>query len=210
MAPGGTFPVQSLNILRLSKSFAFKVITYPPDLESSQIVSISAYITPSTPSSVDTTTSSGVRLSYPLAVGSMVIPSSSLTNTSKGKVVDVLHAYGDHLWSIGGKREPPSEGLPFGRAGSDVGKDENQGDDKAAEADTEAQTIEKLASEVVDRTDDFEGRDDLREGGGVEEPPRTPSPSPSTLPTQPDLSPQGSCSSIIVPFQWANILPSSD
>ncbi|KZS88795.1 hypothetical protein SISNIDRAFT_387553, partial [Sistotremastrum niveocremeum HHB9708] len=139
------------------------VITYPPDLESSQIVSISAYITPSTPSSVDTTTSSGVRLSYPLAVGSMVIPSSSLTNTSKGKVVDVLHAYGDHLWSIGGKREPPSEGLPFGRAGSDVGKDENQGDDKAAEADTEAQTIEKLASEVVDRTDDFEGRDDLRE-----------------------------------------------
>ncbi|KZT39203.1 hypothetical protein SISSUDRAFT_1070619 [Sistotremastrum suecicum HHB10207 ss-3] len=146
------------------------VVTCPQDLNTSQIVSISAYIpaqstSTSTASDTSPSSSSSVpRLSYPLAVGTMAIPSSSLKDDTKGKVVHLLHAYGDHLWSMGGKTEPPADGVPF-RHTDDEGGDGEQGE------------------EVVDQGKS--GENDQRN-----EPPRTPSPSPTPIPSQPDLSPQ--------------------
>lgn len=43
----------------------------------------------------------------PLAVGRMAVDSSGITDGAKGKAVYILHIYGDNLWEMGAKTEPP-------------------------------------------------------------------------------------------------------
>lgn len=170
MAPGGTYSSYSLQPMNLNlMRFCVVVVTCPQDLTTSQIVSISAYISAqstSTSTATDNPSSSSSvpRLSYPLAVGTMAIPSSSLKDDTKGKVVHLLHAYGDHLWSMGGKTEPPADGVLF------------QHTDHGAEGERGEEGVDQGNSGEKDEPND---------------PPKTPSPSPPPVPTQPDLSPQG-------------------
>ncbi|KAI8070209.1 hypothetical protein BDF21DRAFT_344872 [Thamnidium elegans] len=47
--------------------------------------------------------------SYPLAIGTMTVPTSEIKPRSgmKGKAVNIIHVYEDYLWSMGEKTEPP-------------------------------------------------------------------------------------------------------
>ncbi|RCI04594.1 hypothetical protein CU098_011374 [Rhizopus stolonifer] len=47
--------------------------------------------------------------SYPLAIGTMAVPTSGIKPRSgmKGKAVHIIHVYQDFLWSMGDKSDPP-------------------------------------------------------------------------------------------------------
>jgi hypothetical protein len=69
------------------------VITCPNGLQQNQIVSIAEY--------------AGEFQSHPVAVGTMAIDSSRLSDDIKGKAVYTLHVEGDELWALGSKTSAP-------------------------------------------------------------------------------------------------------
>lgn len=46
-------------------------------------------------------------LTAPLAVGRMAVHAEELQESTKGKAVHILHTFGDNLWDMGCKSEPP-------------------------------------------------------------------------------------------------------
>jgi translation initiation factor 2D len=67
------------------------VVTCPRDISKDELVSIREYGTRKAPS----------------AVGYMLISSNSLSETTTGKAVGILHVSGDELWSLGSKKATP-------------------------------------------------------------------------------------------------------
>lgn len=43
-----------------------------------------------------------------LAVGHMTLPGDQVGGTGKGKAVNIVHTWKDHLWEMGGKEDPPA------------------------------------------------------------------------------------------------------
>ena len=43
-----------------------------------------------------------------LAVGHMNLPGDQIGSAGKGKAVNIVHIWKDHLWEIGGKEDPPA------------------------------------------------------------------------------------------------------
>ncbi|KAJ7468669.1 eukaryotic translation initiation factor SUI1 family protein [Mycena latifolia] len=74
------------------------VVHHTPSLSEGQLVSISQYAHGEIP-----------RLSVPLAVGRMALPSDQIQDgrQEKGKAVYVLHTWKDHLWDMGSKPDMP-------------------------------------------------------------------------------------------------------
>lgn len=43
-----------------------------------------------------------------LAVGHMALKSDQIEGSGKGKAVNIVHVWKDHLWEMGGKEDPPA------------------------------------------------------------------------------------------------------
>ncbi|KAF8591696.1 hypothetical protein K439DRAFT_1401788 [Ramaria rubella] len=71
------------------------VVQYPPNVRRTDLVAVMQYI------------NENDLLSPPLAVGRMAVHAEELKESAKGKAVHVLHTFGDSLWEMGGKSEPP-------------------------------------------------------------------------------------------------------
>ncbi|KAF8519390.1 hypothetical protein BU17DRAFT_90099 [Hysterangium stoloniferum] len=71
------------------------VVRHPEDIRRTELVAISRYIADSE------------MIAPPLAVGRMAVDSQELKEAAKGKAVNVLHTFGDSLWQMGSKAEPP-------------------------------------------------------------------------------------------------------
>lgn len=85
--------------------------------------------------------------SYPLAIGTMALPTSEIRPRSgmKGKAVHVIHVYEDYLWSMGDKSTPPEfEG---------VSDDEYEEEEEAEDKDNRNQTdIVNTTEELPEKT----------------------------------------------------------
>lgn len=85
---------------------------------------------------------------YPLAVGTMVLPTRDIVPRSgmKGKAVHLLHVYRDYLWAMGDKSDPPD--MKDMSEDEDEEEDEEQDDDNhRAQEPTESSTSPDAAEE---------------------------------------------------------------
>lgn len=76
----------------------------------------------------------GLCCRYPLAVGRMAIDTAKITVRSgmKGKAVNLIHVYQDHMWTLGDKSDPPNlESLQS----ADDDESEDEGEEVEALAD---------------------------------------------------------------------------
>lgn len=74
------------------------VIQHSPSLSIGQLVCVAQYHPPL----------NGVpQIGPALAVGRMALPGDQISETGKGKAVNIFHTWKDHLWEMGGKDQPP-------------------------------------------------------------------------------------------------------
>ncbi|KIJ34908.1 hypothetical protein M422DRAFT_34849 [Sphaerobolus stellatus SS14] len=100
------------------------VVRYPLHVTRTNLVAVTRYI-------------SDVSLAAPpLAVGRMAVDASELNETGKGKAVYVLHTFGDNLWEMGSKAEPP-EPREIAAPSGESEVDNKGGKEEPASADNE-------------------------------------------------------------------------
>ena len=75
------------------------MVQHSPSLFVGQLVSVTQYY----PSVND-----APQIGPALAVGHMTLPGNQVGGDGKGKAVNILHTWKDHLWEMGGKEDPPS------------------------------------------------------------------------------------------------------
>ncbi|KAI9489297.1 hypothetical protein BDB00DRAFT_981244 [Zychaea mexicana] len=97
---------------------------------------------------------------YPLAVGTMALPTSEIRVRSgmKGKAVHLIHVYRDHLWAMGDKSDPP-ETVDI----SDDGDDEYVEDDGGESKPNELQIKDDAKTVPVDETSEPKEHDEQEE-----------------------------------------------
>ncbi|KAI9473486.1 MAG: hypothetical protein EXX96DRAFT_488456 [Benjaminiella poitrasii] len=86
--------------------------------------------------------------SFPLAIGTMALPTSDIKTRSgmKGKAVHIIHVYHDYLWAMGDKSSPPE----LGHISSD---DDNDDDDDDEEGER------KIETEIKEKNRDIEANE---------------------------------------------------
>lgn len=84
--------------------------------------------------------------SYPLAIGTMVVPTSDIKVRSgmKGKAVHIIHAYEDYLWAMGDKSGPPEL-----QDISDDEYEEDEAEEDTSEEANDAPVVETTPAAVV-------------------------------------------------------------
>ena len=72
-------------------------------------------------------TANGIpRVGPALAVGRMILPSALVEGGTKGRAMNLLHAWKDQLWQIGGEEAPPRPRLLYGSLnGEEDGSDDD-------------------------------------------------------------------------------------
>ncbi|KAI8345301.1 hypothetical protein EDC96DRAFT_521710 [Choanephora cucurbitarum] len=85
---------------------------------------------------------------YPLAIGTMAVPTSTIKPRSgqKGKAVHVIHVYHDYLWSMGDKSDPPQLQVDS----NDDEYEEEVQEEEERKAPESKQTVQLTTAEVDD------------------------------------------------------------
>lgn len=180
MIPGGNYNPSFLSGLISRRRLCMqKVVQHTSGLECGQVVSITQYHPQN-------------RIGPPIAVGKMVVPSSSLEGEPdiKGKAVFVLHTWKDHLWDIGNGRKTD---LPDPREASSPENNESglkQEDDKAHEI-REEHSIHNNTGTNVEAEED-------RRTGDVSH-----TPSETEIIPELVLTPEGICSKLLLTLAHA-------
>ena len=74
------------------------MIQHSPSLSVGQLVCITQYYPP---------VNGAPQIGPALAVGHMALASDQVRGVVKGKAVNIVHTWRDHLWEMGGKEDPP-------------------------------------------------------------------------------------------------------
>lgn len=75
------------------------VVQHSPSLSVGQLVCVTQYYP-----AVD----GAPRIGPALAVGHMALGGDQIGGSGKGKAVNIVHTWKDHLWEMGGKEDPPA------------------------------------------------------------------------------------------------------
>lgn len=75
------------------------MVQHPPSLSVGQLVCVTQYYP---------AVNGAPQVGPALAVGRMVLTSDQLRGAGKGKAVNIVHVWKDHLWEMGGKEDPPA------------------------------------------------------------------------------------------------------
>ena len=74
------------------------MVQHSPSLSAGQLVCVTQYYPP---------VNGAPQTGPALAVGHMALPGDQVWGNGKGKAVNIVHTWKDHLWVIGGKEDPP-------------------------------------------------------------------------------------------------------
>ncbi|KAG0779657.1 hypothetical protein G6F22_010513 [Rhizopus arrhizus] len=88
---------------------------------------------------------------YPLAIGTMVLPTSDIKPRSgmKGKAVHIIHVYQDYLWTMGDKSEPPQLSQELDESDDEEGVDEEVKEEIVNEKEQEEKEEKLVEQEPV-------------------------------------------------------------
>ena len=109
------------------------MVQHPPSLSVGQLVCVTQYYP-----AVDGTPQIGPAL----AVGYMALTSGQIEGSGKGKAVNIVHMWKDHLWQMGGKEDPPAPQVLElkQKAGSEVGDESYPSGGLDAPAETKSES----------------------------------------------------------------------
>jgi len=105
------------------------VIQHSPSLSVGQLVCVTQYYPP---------VNGAPQIGPALAVGHMILASEQIRGVGKGKAVNIVHTWKDHLWEMGGKEDPPVPQVIDLNQGteSEVGDEGSPGGDPDTPAET--------------------------------------------------------------------------
>jgi len=75
------------------------VVQHSPSLSVGQLVCVTQYYP---------AVNGSPQIGPALAVGHMALTSDQVRGAGKGKAVNIIHTWKDHLWEMGGKDDPPA------------------------------------------------------------------------------------------------------
>lgn len=86
-----------------------------------------------------------------LAVGHMALAGNQVGGSGKGKAVNIVHTWKDHLWGMGGKEDPPAPRLiELNKVDSEVNGEGPPGGDPGALAETTSGSPEEGSPQPQD------------------------------------------------------------
>ena len=75
------------------------MVQHSPSLSVGQLVCVTHYYP---------AVNGALQIGPALAVGHMALASDQIGGSGKGKAVNIVHTWKDHLWEMGGKEDPPA------------------------------------------------------------------------------------------------------
>ena len=87
-----------------------------------------------------------------LAVGRMALTSGQVGGSGKGKAVNIVHTWKDHLWEMGGKEDPPTPRVLNlnQQADSEVGDEISPSNNLDIPAETKSESPNEGSSQLQD------------------------------------------------------------
>lgn len=88
------------------------MVQHSPSLSVGQLVCVTQYYPP---------VNGAFQIGPALAVGHMALAGDQIRRVEKGKAVNIVHTWKDHLWEMGGKGDPPAPRVIETNQGVDSG-----------------------------------------------------------------------------------------
>lgn len=111
------------------------VVQHSPSLSVGQLVCVTQYYP---------AVNGALQIGPALAVGRMALTSDRIGRSEKGKAVNIVHVWKDHLWEMGGREDPPAPRVIelSQKTDSEVGDGSRSGDPDAPAETTSGSTGE--------------------------------------------------------------------